>query len=556
MTTQTRWSTGLGLRRRLRRARRANEAIKAAFPTKRPWYPHTPEESYTELFAGIAEAYPYPIRALFLYYANPVLASNYGTKFIEVLKDTSKLPLFVGITTTINETYLYADLIVPDTTYLETGTNGVQFLYATGGGLVRAEGWRSPVIMPLTQKIGTCPNGHPRYASMWELLIDLGKALGMPGYGDKAIPGVKGRKYEGQWFSLHCFWEYIMRVFANAAMHAKDLKLIPEDVPDEEVQFVERNYPIAQFKDIIPPDEWRYVAYGLARGGVFTSYEESFDARGYSKRSVPGDRQLRLWYDKLAKTRNSVTGEKYYGGPKYFPPALYAPAGKALQGQKAFIGPALRELYPAKEWPFIIVFHTGPLYTKHRSQFYYWTKQVAPENFVVIHPADAAKLGVETGDVVRVETPEGAFEAPAVVEPTVAPGVIMVPYGMGRWADTVVVKPKYFEVKDPALARLIAELPERVEIPEDAVNPAKNLPELVKKILFTKSPAEYYEKGLAPDKWRFNGVTPNVVQLGDLSLGNWPLLSWLGAAQAYFDTPARIAKTGKKHKFEVPYIVW
>ncbi|MFZ8809456.1 MAG: molybdopterin dinucleotide binding domain-containing protein [Pyrobaculum sp.] len=51
---------------------------------------------------------------------------------------------------------------------------------------------------------------------------------------------------------------------------------------------------------------------------------------------------------------------------------------------------------------------------------------------MVIHPADAAKLGVETSDVVRVETPEGAFEAPAVVEPTVAPGVLMVPYGMGR----------------------------------------------------------------------------------------------------------------------------
>jgi hypothetical protein len=84
----------------------------------------------------------------------------------------------------------------------------------------------------------------------------------------------------------------------------------------------------------------------------------------------------------------------------------------------------------------------------------------------------------------------------------------------------------------------------------------KSLPELVKKILFTKSPAEYYEKGLAPDKWRFNGVTPNVVQLGDSSLGNWPLLSWLGATQAYFDTPAKIVKTGKKHNFEVPYIVW
>lgn len=124
------------------------------------------------------------------------------------------------------------------------------------------------------------------------------------------------------------------------------------------------------------------------------------------------------------------------------------------------------------------------------------------------------------------------------------------------WADTVVVKPKYFEVKDPALAKLIAELPERVEIPEDTVNPVRSLPELVKKILFTKSPAEYYEKGLAPDKWRFNGVTPNVVQLGDSSLGNWPLLSWLGASQTYFDTTAKIAKTGKKHNFEAPYIFW
>jgi anaerobic selenocysteine-containing dehydrogenase len=46
------------------------------------------------------KAYPYPIRTLFLYYANPVLATNYGAKFIEVLKDTpeeSYTELFAGI---------------------------------------------------------------------------------------------------------------------------------------------------------------------------------------------------------------------------------------------------------------------------------------------------------------------------------------------------------------------------------------------------------------------------------------------------------------------------
>jgi len=121
----------------------------------------------------------------------------------------------------------------------------------------------------------------------------------------------------------------------------------------------------------------------------------------------------------------------------------------------------------------------------------------------------------------------------------------------------VVVKPKYIgEIKDENLKRLIEELPDKVEIPEEAINPVKNLPLIVKKVLFTKSPAEYYDKGLIADKWRFNGITSNPVQLGDPSLGNWPLLSWHGASQAYYDTPAKVTKTGRKHKFETVNIVW
>jgi anaerobic selenocysteine-containing dehydrogenase len=179
-----------------------------------------------------------------------------------------------------------------------------------------------------------------------------------------------------------------------------------------------------------------------------------------------------------------------------------------------------------------------------------------PENFAVINPMDAEKLGIETGDVVKIETPTGSIEVPVVVEPTVREGVILVPYGMGRWADTVVMKPRYLaEIRDDSVRRILSDLPDRVEIPEEAVNPVKGLPRLVKKILFTKSPAEYYEKGLAPDKWRFNGVTPNPVEISDPSLGNWPLLSWIGASQAYYDTPARIIKTGVKHRFEVANIV-
>ncbi len=538
----------LRVKQAIKEGKSGKEAVKAAFPTKRPWFPNTPEEIYSELFAGIAERYPYPIGVLILFYANPVISANYGLKFVEVLKDTKKLPLFIGITTTINETYLYADFIVPDTTYLETGLSGVQFLYAGGLGYVRAESWRSPVIMPLTQQIGTCPNGHPRYASMWEFLIDVAKTLKMPGYGEKAFRGVAEKKYEGQWFAMHCFWEYIMRVYANGALHAKDLKIIPENVPDEEVRFVERNYPIAQFRDILPPEEWRYVAYALARGGVFTRYEDSFDEKGWSKRSVPGDKILKLWNDKLAKTRNSVTGEKFYGGPKYFPPATYAPAAQAPEKRDKWLpGTPLRQIYRKEEWPLTHVFSSGPLFTKHRSQFYYWLKQMMPENFVVLNPLDAAKAGVETGDIVKMETPWGSLEAPAVVSPLVAPGVLYIPYGMGRWVETVVSKPK-FEAR--GFENFTQELPEKVEIPEEAVNPVRHLPALAKKILFTKSPAEYYEGGLSVDRWRFSGITSNPIQATDPSLDNWPMVSWIGGGQAYFDTPARVVKTGKRHEFE------
>ncbi len=512
------------------------EFMFSGYPAKRPWYPLTPEEIYTEGFAGIDEGYPYPIKALILYYANPVLSANYGVKFIETLKDTKKLPLFIGITTSINETYLYADYIVPDTTYLDGGTMGCQFVYASGGGVKTLETWRTPAVMPKTLKIGDCPNGHPKYASMWEFLIDIALHLGMPGFGEKAIGGnPEKEELKDQKFSLYCVWEYIMRVFANSAMDGKDAGLIKEPT-EEEIEFVEKNYPIAKFKDIVP-NEWKYIAYGLARGGVFTSYESSFDENGFSKRKPPTE-VLMLWNEKLAKTKNSITGKKFYGGPKYFELNDYA--NKDLKKQ-------------IEGYPFTVIFPGSPLFTKHRSMFYYWMKQIMPENFALIHPDDAKSTGIKSGDIITIETPTGYLDVKAIVEPSVMKGVIAIPVGMGRWADTAVMKPKYFKLKDEKINNSIKELPNKLELPKEAVNPVKELDEIRKKLLFTKSKKKYYEH-LIPDSWRFSGVTPNVVSLIDSTTGNWSLLSWIGGAQVYF-TVAKI-KRKSKGKTEVPWIIW
>jgi anaerobic selenocysteine-containing dehydrogenase len=163
-------------------------------------------------------------------------------------------------------------------------------------------------------------------------------------------------------------------------------------------------------------------------------------------------------------------------------------------------------------------------------------------------------LGIKTGDIVLVESPMGSVEVPAVVTPAVASGVIAIPYGMGRWAETLVVKPGYLSLKKGGEA--LAALPDKVEIPETAVNPVKHLPEIVKKTLFTNRPADYFEKGLEIDAWRFNGVSSNPIQLVDESLGGWSAQSWIGASQVYYSTPVRIMKTGKTRKLMPHQIVW
>lgn len=527
----------------------------SGYPAKRPWYPHTPEESYTEIFAGIDEGYPYKIVALFLYYSNAVLSANRGTKFIDTLKDPNKLPLFVGITTTINETFMYADYIVPDTTYLETGTLGWQYLYASSAGVKDAAAVRSPAIMPLTEKFSDNP---PRYASMFEFLIELAVRLGMPGFGKDGIEG-KAPYHDGERFDLFNLWDYIMRIYANAAIDAQEKGYIPpsDQIPADEVAWVEENYPIAQFKDILPENEWKAVAYALARGGIFAAYEDSFDENGVSLRGVPSKRKkfkktLFFWNEDLAKTRNSITGQKFYGGPKYFEPATYAPVGGKKGADRWLHGTPLRQLYSEDEYPFTIVIPGTPLYTKHRSLFYYWVKQIMTENFAVIHPDDAAQYGITTGDIIRVKTPYGSMKIKVLVEPSVARGTIAVPVGMGRWADTLIHKPEYIE----EITGVQLDLPDTVEIPDEAVNPVKELDDLTKKLLFTKSPAGFADKPLVYDEWRFNGFTPNPIMLGDASLNDWPLLSWIGAAQAFFTSVAKIEGVVGKSKIESIYHIY
>ena len=54
--------------------------------------------------------------------------------------------------------------------------------------------------------------------------------------------------------------------------------------------------------------------------------------------------------------------------------------------------------------------------------------ELAPRLEVALHPADARRLGVETGDPIRVSSRRGDLEAFARLTEAVRPGAIFVPF--------------------------------------------------------------------------------------------------------------------------------
>lgn len=74
-----------------------------------------------------------------------------------------------------------------------------------------------------------------------------------------------------------------------------------------------------------------------------------------------------------------------------------------------------------------------PVQIHTRSANAKWLDEIAHTNPVWIHPTDATKISVQTGDLVRVETEIGYFVVKAWVTQGIRPGVVACSHHMGRW---------------------------------------------------------------------------------------------------------------------------
>lgn len=364
------------------------------YPATRPWYPLTHAGITTEAAAACSTGYPYRPKCLIYYYINAIKSIPGGARYIETLKDPGQVPLFLAVDTTVSETSIYADYIVPDVMYLD-GQFG--FMEQQAGACSAPHiGIRTPVIEPLTERTA---DGRPMLLETF--LIDVAERLGMPGYGPEAIAGTDGKSH-----SLHRMEDYYVRALANLAANTG----VPEASP-EETAHVERNHPVAQHRDLLPPSRWRQVCTLLARGGYFEPPENAWDERGRFKSGLGLSAAvgLQIWHEVLATTRQPGTGTMNHGGATYRPSV--DGRGRSLEADDA-------------EYPFRVVTFRLATRTKARTAYDYWAAEIHPLNFVEVNPEDAAMLGIDDGDRVRIVSPSGSAEGLARRSPRCHRGVI------------------------------------------------------------------------------------------------------------------------------------
>ncbi|MHB8263134.1 MAG: molybdopterin dinucleotide binding domain-containing protein [Acidimicrobiales bacterium] len=464
--------------------KRAVAAGKSPFPAPRPWFPFG-FGIWPEIFAGIYQQYPYPAKIVLQHEANPAWSppaiggAPDDTPWIRMVTDTSKVPLFISTDIVIAESSSYADYIVPDTSYLECWGVPTNFpTYPT-----KAQGIRRPVIEPLTAKT---PNGNPM--CMEQFLIDVAKAVGLPGFGSNAFA-------DGG--SLDTREDYYLRQVANIAYDPSFLVLGAGGfikagaVPDASAADMEMA-GIAQLRSshpgTLPDSVWKKVAYVLARGGRFEDYvigylpskavvtrldaltigqiaestlerwamplgglsthdlksifssmvsqvgtypsQPTWATHTYGSLSKKAtEYPCQIYNEVMATTHNALTGALFGGVPRFEHP-------QTMKGQ------LLSKLDPASLYPFMLSTHKQPIHSKSRTIADPWLLELMPEAFIEMNPLDAQRFGINAGDQVRVvsATNSRGMVGRVRVIGGIRPGVIAFPaafghwqYGSGRW---------------------------------------------------------------------------------------------------------------------------
>ncbi|MEW6116023.1 MAG: molybdopterin-dependent oxidoreductase [Nitrospirota bacterium] len=158
-------------------------------------------------------------------------------------------------------------------------------------------------------------------------------------------------------------------------------------------------------------------------GGKFHTETKKFEFYGETlKKALKGHAEKhKTDVDDILKTCNYTAKGELAFVPHYEPPYRFG---------------------DVKEYPFTFIDYKSRLNREGRSQnspWYYEFHKVnfgdeSHEDLLQINPADASKLGIKNGDMVKITTVTGSYKLKAKLWEGIRPGTVAKCYGQGHWA--------------------------------------------------------------------------------------------------------------------------
>ena len=394
-----------------------DSTIFSGYPAKRPWFPIS-SDVYQEVIPSAADMYPYQVKALILYMGSPVYSLSGTQGLIDALLDPTKIPLFITSDITVGETSVYSDYIFPDVTYLERW----EFPGSHPSIPYKVGPIRQPSAKPLTDTVKVFGQEMP--LGLEAMILGIAEKLNMPGFGPDGF---------GPGKALSHFDDLYLKQVANLAT---DGKPVP-DADDEELKvFLEARrklpktvFDIDRWKVSCGEKTWRKVVYLLNRGGRFDEYNTAWD--GEKVKNKYGI-QVNMYCEKTATSKNAMNGKNFSGLPIYVPDVTDC-TGKPINDEK--------DGYDLNLLTGRVIQHC-----KSRTAGCYWLQALEPENSIVMNTVDAKRLGLTTGDSVKITSasnPEGVWKLGPMgtksvigkvkVIEGIRPGSITFSLGSGHW---------------------------------------------------------------------------------------------------------------------------
>ncbi|HJW82810.1 MAG TPA: molybdopterin dinucleotide binding domain-containing protein, partial [Anaerolineae bacterium] len=344
---------------------------------------------YQSLPDHILAAKPYPLSALFLYYTNPLFSAPSLSRFYEAVQ---KIPFVVSFSPFLDDSSAFADLILPDHTFLERLQDD-EIEPSLGYTVV---GLRQPVVPPLFETRDT-----------GDALIQIARALG----------GTMAAAFPWQDFSQ-------VVQFRLSGLWASERGSI-------------RATNFAHFWDELTSQSvWHDAPYAFGQwgrvfntpSGKFEFYSQTLGARLAELR---GDQDWDAWLDELGI---GARGDAVYL-PHFEPPRFVGPPG---------------------DFPFYLNTYKLMTHAEGRGANLPWLQEKLGLHvkrswkvWVEINPESAARLDIEDDDWVWVESPLGErIKLQAVLYPGARPDTLSIPFEQGhrfygRWAADRGVNPNW-----------------------------------------------------------------------------------------------------------------